>query len=175
MEEGSGDTAGHLGRLHMPVTHLEGSHPLLLRQTVVDPHHVLISDQITQPLSISFEFYWKLTWTLERYQAKQCWFRDDFPGEWKPLRGSDWSHLWAKRTKEKKGKTNRFWKTCKEALSRNTGQWKVMVIEMSHSILIQVKPINSRPTYQHQSSPIRSQVGQKPLSRPQLALEGWTE
>lgn len=79
--------------------------------------------------------------------------------------------------KERKNK-HRFWKTCKEALSRDTGQWDgdgcrdIWEGAHLHGILMQVKPTNSRQVYQHQSSPARSQVEQKPLSEPQLALEG---
>lgn len=63
-------------------------------------------------------------------------------------------------------------------LSRDTGQWDgdgcrdIWEGAHLHGILMQVKPTNSRQIYQHQSSPDRSQVEQKPLSDPQLALEG---
>lgn len=67
-----------------------------------------------------FEFYWKLTWTLERRWAKQCWFRDVSSGERKPQRGSDWAHIWAKKNhREERKNKQRFRKTCKKALSRD--------------------------------------------------------
>ena len=75
---------------------------------------------------------------------------------------------------EERKNEHRFWKTCKEALSRDTGQWNgngrraIWGWAHSHGILIQVKPMNLGQIYQHQSSPSRSHIEQKPLSKPQL-------
>lgn len=149
------------------VNHLEGSHLLLLRQK----GNGLRSDHTA--IEHFFKFYWKLTWALERYQAKQCWFQDVSPGEWKPQRGSDWSHLWAKRTKEKKGKTNTDSGKHAKTLSQETLDSRMaMVVEIyrnAHTHMVfwcKLKPMNSRQIYQHQVCPSRSQVEQKPLSKP---------
>lgn len=77
---------------------------------------------------------------------------------------------------EERKNEHRFWKTCKEALSRDTGQWNgnscraIWGWAHSHGISIQVKPMNLGQIYQHQSSPSRSHIEQKPLSKTPTGL-----
>ena len=95
-------------------------------------------------------------------------------------RGPMTGHISEQKEQRRRKEKHRLWKTCKEALSRDTGQWNgngcrdIWEWAHSHGILMQVKPMNSRQIYQHQNSPSRSQVEQKLLSKPQLALEGWS-
>lgn len=110
------------------IIHLGGSHPFPKANCGEPCPQLMGSDHGT--MEHFFEFYWKLTWTLERW-AKQCWFWDVSCGKWKPQRGSDWSHLWAKRTTEKKGKTNTDSGKHAKRLSQETGQQNVDVCGMA--------------------------------------------
>lgn len=68
-------------------------------------------------------------------------------------RGAVSGHTSEQKERRRKEKQHRFWKTCKEALSRDTGQWDgdgcrdIREWAHSHGILMQVKPINSRQIF----------------------------
>lgn len=90
-------------------------------------------------------------------------------GKWKPQRGSDWSHLWAKRTPEKKEKTNTDSGKHAKRLSQETGQQNgggvcgMAMWEWAHSHGIQMLS---------KASELKADL---PTSKLSLQIPSWTE